>query len=112
MGEVIDNLATLHPDLAGADAGLLNRAFGHTRFVYLRRGDVLAQAVSWLRAEPSRPACGSSLNKPSIRSARGVLDFLGLGLPADREIVAQHRRLADQLNAQWINRYRAEVLER
>jgi trehalose 2-sulfotransferase len=55
MGEVIDNLATLHPGLAGADAGLLNRAFGHTRFVYLRRGDVLAQAVSWLRAEPSAP---------------------------------------------------------
>ena len=48
---VVDKLGAVHPDLAGDDAGLLHRAFGCTRFVYLRREDVLAQAVSWLRAE-------------------------------------------------------------
>lgn len=49
LEEVIDNLATVYPDVAGA--GLLNRAFGFTRFVHLYRGDVVGQAVSWLRAE-------------------------------------------------------------
>ncbi|MFI7127333.1 Stf0 family sulfotransferase [Nonomuraea sp. NPDC050153] len=48
---VVDRLGTVHPASAGHDVDLLERAFGRTRFVYLRRDDVLAQAVSWLRAE-------------------------------------------------------------
>ena len=162
LGEVIDKLATIHPDFAGSDGGLLNRAFGHTRFIYLRRGDVLAQAVSWLRAEQSNVwfRTEQAQHKESERGAyfdfdqirklvqlidehnaawqrwftsagilphliqyeeldahpvgitRSVLDFLGLELPAGREILARHRRLADELTAQWIDRYRGEVLDR
>lgn len=53
LDEVVDKLATVYPDDAGpgADLSLLTRAFGGVRFVYLRRDDVVAQAVSWLRAE-------------------------------------------------------------
>ncbi len=51
LDEVVDKLGRVHPDLAGRDVELLHRAFGRTRFVYLRRDDVLAQGVSWLRAE-------------------------------------------------------------
>jgi LPS sulfotransferase NodH len=51
LGEVVGKLRTVHRDLADDDLGLLNRTFGHTGFVYLKRHDVLAQAVSWLRAE-------------------------------------------------------------
>ncbi|WP_433445281.1 Stf0 family sulfotransferase [Nonomuraea sp. CA-141351] len=51
LDQVVAKLGTAHPDLAGQDVPLLERAFGRTRFVYLRRDDVLAQAVSWLRAE-------------------------------------------------------------
>jgi LPS sulfotransferase NodH len=51
LDEVVEELAASHPDLAGNEVALLNRAFGRTRFVLLRRDDVLAQAVSWLRAE-------------------------------------------------------------
>ncbi|MGS2614895.1 Stf0 family sulfotransferase [Micromonospora sp. LZ34] len=51
LDEVVAKLASVHPDLAGKDTALLSRAFGRTRFVFLRRDDVLAQAVSWLRAE-------------------------------------------------------------
>ena len=40
------------------------------------------------------------------RGASGVLAFLGLDLPAGREITARHRRLADELNARWIESYR------
>jgi LPS sulfotransferase NodH len=50
--EPADRLAEVHPDLAGDDLRLLEREFGRRlRFVRLRRDDVLAQAVSWLRAE-------------------------------------------------------------
>lgn len=38
---------------------------------------------------------------------RGILDFLGLHLPVDRAIVSRRRRQADQLNHDWIARYRA-----
>ncbi|MET7337593.1 Stf0 family sulfotransferase [Nonomuraea sp. NPDC005650] len=51
---VVDRLGAVHPGLAGHDVELLERAFGRTRFVYLWRDDVLAQAVSWLRAEQTR----------------------------------------------------------
>lgn len=51
LDEVVDKLGAVHQDLAGDDVALLDRAFGRTRFIYLRRQDVLAQAVSWLRAE-------------------------------------------------------------
>lgn len=40
-----------------------------------------------------------------IRIARGVLGFLGLDLPAGREITIRHQRLADELNARWIENY-------
>lgn len=51
LDEILDDLGTVHPARAGSGAGLLDQAFGMTRFVHLRRGDVVAQAVSWLRAE-------------------------------------------------------------
>jgi LPS sulfotransferase NodH len=51
LDELVVKLGRVFPDLAGDDAGLLERAFGRTGFVFLRRADVVAQAVSWLRAE-------------------------------------------------------------
>ncbi|MGW6505845.1 Stf0 family sulfotransferase [Nonomuraea angiospora] len=51
MDHVVGRLGPVHPGLAGQDVRLLERAFGRTRFLYLRRDDVLAQAVSWSRAE-------------------------------------------------------------
>lgn len=156
LDEVIDKLVTVYPDLIGADLELLRRAFGHTRFIYLRRGDVLAQAVSWLRAEqtnvwfeteqdePREPdrephfdfdqlrelvqqidehnaawqgwfaSAGiqphliwyEALDANPVGVTRRVLDFLNLELPAGRVIRVQHRRLADEVNAEWIDRYR------
>jgi LPS sulfotransferase NodH len=51
MAEVVNNLRELYTDPASADRDLLTRAFGPTRFIYLRRRDVVAQAVSRARAE-------------------------------------------------------------
>ena len=159
LGEVVDNLGAVHPDLAGADVDLLTRTFGHTRFVYLRRNDILGQAVSWLRAEQTnvwfeadqprqeqteheyrfdfdrihelvqlidahnrawrdwftsvgvRPHAVryEELASDPVGVTRDILDFLGLRLPPRREILIRHRRLADEVNAQWIDRYRVEL---
>lgn len=159
---MVDRLGAVYPAITGGDIDLLNRAFGHTRFVYLQRDDVLAQAVSWHRAEQTNvwfetDQAGSEQPKQEPRfdfdqicklvqviyehnaawrawfasvgiqpylvryedlaadpvgETCGILDFLGLKLPPGREIQTRHRRLADDLNAQWIDRYQAEQAER
>ncbi|MCM0674934.1 Stf0 sulfotransferase family protein [Micromonospora phytophila] len=162
LDEVVDKLAGVYPDLGGNDIALLNRAFGRTRFVFLRRDDVLAQAVSWLRAEqtakwfiggngeisgnagngqaPSFDADRithyieiitehnaawdawfaswgiqphlvryENLDKDAVATTHDILHFLGLDVPAGSSIAARHQRQADELNRQWIERYRAEA---
>lgn len=159
LDHLFDRLRAVHPAPAAGDFDLLNLAFGHTRFVYLHREDVLAQAVSWHRAEqtnvwhqtdreePKQPAREPRFDFDEIRGlvrtieehnaawrawfasvgiqphtvryedldadpvgvAGEVLDFLGLELPPGRPIETRHRRLADELNAYWIDRYRAEL---
>jgi LPS sulfotransferase NodH len=53
-GTLDEVVAKLAPDTTGADLAVLESAFGALRFVYLHRADVLAQAVSWLRAEQTQ----------------------------------------------------------
>jgi len=158
LDELVAKLTPLYPDQAGSGLDLLTRAFGRTRFVYLRRGDVLAQAVSRLRAEQTnvwhdetgqehqepeqeprfdfgqldelarqiqddnaawqrwfasvgvRPCLVSyeELAAAPVSVAQGVLDFLGLEVPAGRRLQVRHKRLADDLSAQWVDRYRRE----
>ncbi|RLP86443.1 Stf0 family sulfotransferase [Micromonospora sp. CV4] len=161
LDELVDKLGRAHPDLAGQDVALLERAFGRTRFVYLRRDDVLAQAVSWLRAEQTQvwyiggngeisggdrtgqeptfdtdgidaliqtieehnagwqawfSAAGvrphvvryEELDEDMLSTTYGILDFLGLDMPAGRTITPRHQRQADDLNRVWIHRHRAE----
>lgn len=163
LDEVVDKLGTVYPELRGNDVALLTRAFGRTRFIYLRRDDVLAQAVSWLRAEqtgvwfiddngqtddstvtgqvPRYDADGirhfvetieehnaaweawftawgiqplvlryEELDADQVGTTRRVLDFLGLRLPEGRTIRARLRRQADELNQEWIERYRSTGL--
>ena len=76
----MDGLATVHPELAGADDGLLRRAFGRTAFVHLRRDNTVAQAVSWLRAEQTNlwyVGCPDATGaEPRLRHRDGVEDLL------------------------------------
>jgi trehalose 2-sulfotransferase len=51
MGEVVGKLRAAYHHPLGTDVEVLQRTLGRTRFVHLRRGDVVAQAVSWARAE-------------------------------------------------------------
>ena len=155
MDEVTAHLAPAYPGQAGSDSGLLTAALGRTRFVYLRRGDVVAQAVSLLRAEQTGvwsetaderqvlrgepgfdfgqvrervqqiedhnaawrawfaaegiqpyPVLYEELDADPVRITAGILGFLELDLPAGRQLTVRHRRLADELSAQWIERYR------
>ena len=41
------------------------------------------------------------------RTAQRVLDYLGLDVPPNRQLVVRHRRQADELNADWIARFKA-----
>ena len=52
------------------------------------------------------------LDADPVGTALEILDFLGLKLPPGRVINARNRRLADEINAQWIDRYRAELAQR
>ncbi len=158
LDHLFDRLRAVYPASAAGEFDLLHLAFGHTRFVYLHREDVLAQAVSWHRAEqtnvwhqadqeePKQPDQEPRFDLDEIRKfvrtidehnsawrawfasvgiephvvryedldadpvgvARDVLGFLGLKLPPGGRIKTRHRRLADELSAEWIDRYRAE----
>lgn len=162
LDHMFDMLGSVYPAPAAGDLERLNLAFGRTRFVHLYRDDVLAQAVSWHRAEQTniwhrtdqaaskQPQQEPSFDFDEIRKlaqtieehhsawrawfasagiqphtvryedldadpvgvADEILDFLGLKLPPGHSIKARHRRLADELNARWIDRYRAELTER
>lgn len=162
LDHLVGRLVTVHPAPAGGDLALLNQAFGHTSFIYLHRDDVLAQAVSWYRAEQTnvwhhndqeqseQPQQEPRFDFDQIRElvqtiethnsawwawfasvgvrphevryedldadpagvASEILDFLDLKLPPGRLIETSHRRMADEINAQWIDRFRAELRER
>lgn len=69
MEEVVSNLRTLYADHASSDHDLLTRAFGHTRFIYVQRRDVVAQAVSRARAEQTN-VWHSTDDLPSVQPAQ------------------------------------------
>ncbi|MDB1089056.1 Stf0 family sulfotransferase [Streptomyces sp. ACA25] len=95
LDELLGKLGAAHPDFAGDSPSLLNRAFGRTGFLYLRREDVLAQAVSWLRAEQTNTW---------FIGGNGEIGGPGSGerTPAyDPERIGQLLRLIDEQNASW-----------
>jgi LPS sulfotransferase NodH len=157
MSEVVTKLRTVFAEPSTSDLDLLQHAFGETRLIYLRRDDVVAQAVSWFRAEqtsiwfetttshgqqlveqprfdyrqieelhqliiehnaawqqwfdtvgvePHQIRC-EDLDRDPVGATQRVLDNLDIELPRGRKVEVRHRRLADHLNTQWIERYRA-----
>ncbi len=63
---------------------------------------------AWFTAEGIQPyrVLYEELDDDPVGIASGVLGFLGLDLPAGREITVRHKRLADELNARWAESYR------
>lgn len=53
MDDLVGRLRAAVGQPLGPDAEVLEQVLGQTRFVHLQRGDVVAQAVSWARAEQS-----------------------------------------------------------
>jgi len=96
--ELTTRLARLHPDLTGDELGLLEREFGtRIRFVQLRRDDVLAQAVSWLRAEQT----GVWFIGGKVEIGGGRAAPAG-GRPAyDRDAITRIVRTIEEHNAGW-----------
>ncbi|MFE2418928.1 Stf0 family sulfotransferase [Streptomyces hokutonensis] len=104
--ELTTRLARLHPDLAGDELRLLEREFGRVRFVWLRRDDVLAQAVSWVRAEQS-----------GVWFVGGKGEISGGGRPGserpsyDRDAVTRTLRTIEEHNAGWERWFEAHGVE-
>jgi len=155
MPELVGDLAAADPGSSSSDAELLATRFGRLRFVHLRRRDVVAQAVSWAKAQQTHYWHPGEAVEPGgqhpryddeligrlvgaiekheadwtswfatngiaphqivyedlaadpLRSAHTVLDFLGLEVPRDRQLVVSHWRQADQVNADWVARFTA-----
>lgn len=63
----------------------------------------------WFAASGVRPheVRYEHLDRHPVATARKVVDYLGLELPAERVMDVRHRRLADQVNAAWIKEYRS-----
>lgn len=95
--ELTGRLAGLHPDLAGDELRLLEREFGRVRFVYLHRDDLLAQAVSWLRAEQT--GVWYLGGKGEISGGGG--QFAGDRPRFDRDAVTRIMRTIEEHNAGW-----------
>jgi len=80
----------------------------------------VAQAASWARRDwftvfdlEPYPVCYEDLTSDPAGVTRSILNFLGLHVPgATQAIVPRHRRQADQLNQDWIARYRPTCLAR
>jgi trehalose 2-sulfotransferase len=122
LDEIVDKLETVYPDLARRDIDLLNRAFGQLKFIYLQRRDVVAQAVSWLRAEQTQvwvaqrdePQGEPHFEFDRLREMRGIIEnhnaawqtwFTAVGVEPhrvtyedlDRDPVGMTRRVLDFL---------------
>lgn len=159
MEDVVASLAVIYPGVApGGPIDLINHAFGRARFVHITRDDVVAQAVSWARAEQTRvwqstspqdasapdrePAYDRAqiqgfvdtikthnaawvewfsvagvdpyriryevLDADPMGTISSVLECLDLEMPPNREIVSPNQRMADDLNQNWIDRFRSE----
>jgi LPS sulfotransferase NodH len=126
--------------------------FGSLRLVYLHRDDVVAQAVSWARAEQTGywQRGDASSRKPAIdvdqidelirtiqahnaawiswfaeqgvrphlvtyealaaepeRTVRTILDHLDVKAPAAWRATSTQAKQADEVNAEWVRRYRS-----
>jgi trehalose 2-sulfotransferase len=92
LDELVGRLRTMFPDLAGDDLDLLNRAFARPRFVYLRRDDVLGQAVSLLRAEQTDVWHNVAGSKPRRLEPEPLYDF---------ERIRKMIRTIEDDNAAW-----------
>jgi LPS sulfotransferase NodH len=54
LPELVDGLAASTRGPVGTDLALLTQHFGRLKFIHLKRGDVVGQAVSWAKAQQTK----------------------------------------------------------
>ena len=92
LDEMLADLRRLYPEEAGDDLAVLTAAFGPMRFVYLRRDDLVAQAVSRVRAEETEVWFETDDSQPVGPVARPRFDA---------ERISRYVREAEEHNAAW-----------
>ena len=90
-----DTFQELLAKLDAVSPGPLARMFGETRFVYVRRDDVVAQAVSWLRAEQTGAWYAGGNGEISGTAPTGRVPEY------DRDRIAELVRTIGEHNAGW-----------
>jgi LPS sulfotransferase NodH len=136
MDEFLGRLRLLAGGPAASDRALVAHFFGRSVFIWVWRGDVVAQAVSWAKAIQTcvwydhlgrlhsaradfdfeqwfaaneiepLPVQYEDLASDNAGIAKRALAFLGLEISDDLRIVEQTRRQRDALNHEWVTRYR------
>ncbi|MEV0158370.1 Stf0 family sulfotransferase [Micromonospora sp. NPDC050686] len=70
LPELVDGLAASTREAVSTDLDLLTRYFGRLKFIHLKRGDIVGQAVSWAKAQqtkfyhPHEGVVGSGAQEP------------------------------------------------
>jgi LPS sulfotransferase NodH len=102
LEEMSAHLGRLYPADGGNDLALLSAAFGSPRFVYLRRDDLVEQAVSRLRAEQTgvwAEMTGTPRTPPAV-----MPHF-------DGDAIGGYVREAEEHNAAWREWFTAMEVE-
>ncbi len=102
MTELSGNLAGLYPGVAGSGIKLLQAAFGDVQFLYLKRTDVVAQAISRLRAEQTDLWHVTDDTTTTATAQDAHYDFERIGVFV---------READEHNAAWEAWFREQGID-
>lgn len=98
MDSVVQHLRDTNHDSLGTDCEVLSRVFGPTHFMYLQREDIVAQAVSWAKAEQTN----TWLKTEKIPTEREVhFDF---------ETIDRYVKTVQQHNAAWTDWFETQDL--
>jgi LPS sulfotransferase NodH len=98
MDLVVQHLRDASQDPSATDSEVLSSVFGHTQFIYLQRDDVVAQAVSWAKAEQTN----TWLKTEELPPGRDVhFDF---------EMIDRYVKTVQQHNAAWADWFETQDL--
>lgn len=102
MEELTNNLRSLYLDIETKDSAILTKAYGRCRFIYIKRNDYVAQAVSLWRALQTDHWHSTEAVKDKIQPEELLYDF---------NRIQDYVREAEGHNAAWIEWFTKNDIE-